>query len=105
MKQAATVAVISKWAFLPVLPHLLDVIPPEVEFVAKVRREVGTVAVLQDLLVVGALVEGERPFTRVDSGGGVEGRGVLSGRLQADLDDIEGLAWASLADVSFHRKV
>lgn len=40
----------------------------------------------------GALVEGEGALVLVDGGGGVQGRGVLGCGLEADLDDVEGLA-------------
>lgn len=40
-----------------------------------------------------ALVEGQGAFILVDGGGGLESAGVLVRRLQADFDDIEGLAW------------
>lgn len=41
----------------------------------------------------GALVEGEAALVLVDGGGGVEGRRVLGRCLEADFDDVEGLAY------------
>lgn len=40
----------------------------------------------------GALVEGEGPFVLVDLGGGVDGCCCGCGGLEADLDNIKGLA-------------
>lgn len=41
----------------------------------------------------GAFVEGQGSFVAVDGGGGGEGGGVGGGGLEANFDDVEGLAW------------
>jgi hypothetical protein len=41
----------------------------------------------------GAFVKGEGAFVAVDGGGGGEGGGVGGGGLEADFDNVEGLAW------------
>ena len=51
----------------------------------------------------GALVEGEGALVLVDGGGGVKGRRVLVCCLEADLDNVKGLACEVLVHLRFPR--